>query len=129
MNNAYDINGNTHMIKNMEWGAVTYLSHSKYGTCTDGTCVEIVQNKNSSYYTGGGTSNAYKTNVTQSTTGNIYGVYDMSGGAWEYVMGNMVNNSGTFYSSSAGFSVSPASKYYDSILMIAHHIQHTEEEN
>ena len=23
----------THMIKNSEWGAVAYLSHSKYGTC------------------------------------------------------------------------------------------------
>jgi hypothetical protein len=26
-----------------------------------------------------------------STTGNIYGVYDMSGGAWEYIMGNFNN--------------------------------------
>ena len=26
--------------------------------------------------------------VGASTTGTIYGVYDMSGGAWEYVMGN-----------------------------------------
>ena len=26
-----------------------------------------------------------------STTGNIYGVYDMSGGAYEYTMGNMVS--------------------------------------
>ena len=27
-----------------------------------------------------------------STTGNIYGVYDMSGGAYEYAMGNIVSN-------------------------------------
>ena len=47
-----------------------------------------------------------------STTGNIYGVYDMSGGAWEYVMGNMVNSSGEFYPSSAG-TFSPDAKYYD----------------
>ena len=37
----------------------------------------------------------------------------MSGGAWEYVMGNMVNSSGSFYSSNAGFSSAPNAKYYD----------------
>ena len=42
----------THMIKNSEWGAVVYLSHSKYGTCTDGTCKEVNINNSSSYYTG-----------------------------------------------------------------------------
>ena len=40
-------------------------------------------------------------------------MYDMSGGAWEYVMGNMVNSSGSFYSSNAGFSSAPNAKYYD----------------
>ena len=49
-----------------------------------------------------------------STTGNIYGVYDMNGGAWDYVMGNMVNTSGEFYASNAGtFSTTPDAKYYD----------------
>ena len=47
-----------------------------------------------------------------STTGNIYGVYDMNGGSFEYVMGNMVNTSGEFYPSSAG-TFSPDAKYYD----------------
>ena len=53
----------THMMKNMEWGAVAYLSHSKYGTCTDGTCTEININNSSSYYTGrsGGNTNASET--------------------------------------------------------------------
>ena len=119
INTTYSLNGDSHMMKNMEWGAVAYLSHSKYGTCTDGSCTEVAINSNSSYYTGGGTSNAYKTNVTQSTTGNMYGIYDMSGGAWEYVMGNMANSSGSFYPSDSGFVVSPAGpnfnhKYYDS---------------
>ncbi len=113
MNTSYSINGDSHMIKNMEWGAVAYLSHSKYGTCSDGTCIEVVINSNSSYYTGGGTSNVYKTNINQSTTGNIYGIYDMSGGTFEYVIGNIVNSSGNFYSSNAGFSSAPSSKYYD----------------
>ena len=75
---------------------------------------DITINSNSSYYTGGGSSStSYKSNIGQSTTGNIYGVYDMSGGAWEYVMGNMVNSSGSFYASSSGFSSAPDIKYYD----------------
>ena len=75
------------MMKNDEWGAVAYLSRSKYGTNK-----EVTINSNSSYYTGGGTGNAYATtNTAQSTTGNVWGVYDMSGGAWEYVAA-YVNN-------------------------------------
>ena len=67
MNDSDNIYGlattvDTHMMKNMEWGAVAYLSHSKYGTCTDGTCTEININ-NSSYYTGrsGGSTSASST--------------------------------------------------------------------
>ena len=97
-------NADSHMLKNMEWGAVAYLKQSKYGLGT----TDIAVNTNSSYYTGGGTSDAYKTNVAQSTTGNIYGVYDMSGGAWEYAMGNYNDNMGN-----SGFSSMPAAKYYD----------------
>ena len=103
-------NADSHMMKNMEWGAVAYLKQSKYGLGT----TDIAINDNSSFYTGGGQSDAYKTNVAQSTTGNIYGVYDMSGGAWEYVMGNMKNSSNAFYSSNAGFTTAPDAKYYDS---------------
>jgi len=111
----------THMMKNMEWGAVTYLSHSKYGINK-----EIAINSANTYTTGcgpqsegstssGATCNGYTTALGQSasTTGNTSGVYDMSGGAYEYVMGNMVNSSGAFYSSNAGFSTAPDAKYYD----------------
>ena len=101
------------MLKNMEWGAVAYLKQSKYGLGTTNIAV-ISIGDNPSYYTGGGQSDAYKTNVTQSTTGNIYGVYDMSGGAWERVMGNMKNSSNAFYSSNAGFTTALDVKYYDS---------------
>ena len=63
--NQYGLNTttDTHMIKNSEWGAVAYLSHSKYGTCTDGTCKEVNINNSSSYYTGrsGGSSSASST--------------------------------------------------------------------
>ena len=120
----------THMMKNMEWGAVAYLGHSKYGRCIDGACEEITINNCNTYTTGIGadtvnasnssttcTTDANKYNGTKgvlaSTTGNIYGIYDMSGGAWEYMMGNMVTSSGVMYSSSSGFSTYPNKRYYD----------------
>ena len=72
----------THMIKNMEWGAVAYLSHSKYGTCTNETCKEVNINNSSGYYTGrsGGSPSAsdtsegtYKYNQTKQTVTTITG--------------------------------------------------------
>ncbi|MDR2063480.1 MAG: hypothetical protein LBQ02_01660, partial [Candidatus Nomurabacteria bacterium] len=38
----------------------------------------------------GGVSHSYQTNtgVLASSTNNVYGIYDLSGGAWDYVMGN-----------------------------------------
>ena len=108
----------SHMITNMEWGAVAYLTNSKYGRCTNGSCTNVSKNsygKGDDRYTyttktgcgpisSGSTSyattcNAYNTELgqTASTTGNIYGIYDMSGGAYEYVMGNMSSESGTSY--------------------------------
>ena len=105
----------SHMMKNTEWGAVAYLQHSKYGSMNS---VRI--NNNENYVTGyaatkeptcgiSGTNeecNRYGTteDITRpyntstgylaSTTGNISGIYDMSGGAWEYVMGVMVDKEG-----------------------------------
>ena len=64
-----------HMMKNSEWGAAAYLAHSAYGR--NGT--EVTMNS-TGYTTGNGN---YKANVTMSTTGNVYGIYDMAGGAWE----------------------------------------------
>ncbi|MDD4411888.1 MAG: type II secretion system protein, partial [Bacilli bacterium] len=46
------------------------------------------------------TSLSYKA----STTGNIYGIYDMSGGSWEYVMGNYNNYSGYLATENSGFN-------------------------
>ena len=80
----------SHMMKNIEWGAVAYLKQSNYGL----GITDITINNNSSFYTGGGTGTSYKTNTGQSTTGNITGVYDMSGGAYEYVMGNYNKTAG-----------------------------------
>ena len=130
--NRYGINSDeidTHMMKNMEWGAMAYLSASKYGLYnSDGvTCYntsqkvtngcEITINSNSSYTTGrSGTSNAWNTTsgFTASSSGNQYGVYDMSGGSWEYVMGNRSNTNNSVYTTqSSGFTTQPESKYLD----------------
>ena len=161
-------NADSHMMKNSEWGAAAYLSHSKYGANR-----EIYINNSKSYYTGrsggnvGGKTPINKTYTAQtsttqynnygyytwdgyllsygtntksstrdftkvaSTTGNITGIYDMSGGAWEYVMGVFANSDGQLWSGnstsknsgftgllgSAGTSYTgvdfPDSKYYD----------------
>ncbi len=105
--------GYLHMMKNDEWGAVAYLSQSKYGKYGNddytGSNKEVYKNNDSGYITGhsGGSpgvesssTNWYEynnmTNLGEgrgqagpgaSTTGTIYGIYDMSGGAYEYVMG------------------------------------------
>ena len=118
-------NTDSHMLTNMEWGAVAYLTHSAFGRCYGTDCTEVTINNCSTYVTGIGadavsasrssttcTTDANKYNgakgVLASTTGNVYGVYDMSGGAYEYVMGNMSSTADTytFYSRSAGFASS-----------------------
>ena len=89
---------NSSMLKNSEWGAVTYLTTSIYGQGLN----EVRINNSSTYITGcaasvenrtsyNGCEREYNTDVgyLASTTGNISGIYDMSGGAYEYVMGVM----------------------------------------
>ena len=158
----------SHMMKNSEWGAAAYLSHSKYGVNR-----EVYINNSSSMYTGrsggnvGGKTPINKTYIDQtsttqdvrygyytwdgyllnyntntksstrdlmkaaSTTGNITGIYDMSGGTSEYVMGVFANSNGQLYSGltaskNSGFTGLlsmtgkqytgvdfPKSKYYD----------------
>ena len=110
----------THMMKNMEWGAVAILSQSKYGIFnpqssleepTDGTKRRIWNNSNGynsykniytgyagnmpdasiPYHSSTAPRNVYEYNTINgtkaSTTGTVYGVYDMAGGSWEYVAG------------------------------------------
>ena len=109
----------SHMMKNSEWGAVAYLSQSKYGL--NGTNIYInnvnLNNTSKSIYavTGcaGATENAenvkttisainnrtasnvyvwtQKSGTKASSTGTIYGIYDMSGATWERTAG-LVNN-------------------------------------
>ena len=119
-------NLNSHMMTNMEWGAVAYLTYSIYGKCDSISkeCTEVyINNVNTGYgnetavsgmwqwgatvtgcsaseinaassdkqtgcasgYAWNGANN--KASTTGNQTSNITGIYDMSGGAWEYVMG------------------------------------------
>ena len=67
----------SHMLKNSEWGAVAYLSESEYGR--NRNKIEI---NDENYITAMG--DMIK-NQKQSSTGNLTGIYDLVGGAWEYV--------------------------------------------
>ena len=81
----------SHMMKNIEWGAVAYLKQSIYGL----GITDIAINNGYPYIAGGGSGTSYKTNTGQSTTGNITGVYDMSSWSDENVMGNYNKRAGS----------------------------------
>ena len=121
-------NMDTHMMKNSEWGAVAYLSQSKYGKYGnndyENKYKEVYQNKSNTYITGlsngtpsqeeyreggqcsyndmtnlGVDGDNYKMGLCgpgASTTGNIYGIYDMSGGSDEHVMMTLSNSDGIY---------------------------------
>jgi hypothetical protein len=125
----------THQMKNMEWGAVAYLTHSIYGKNSevwlnpygDGTTWRMKTG-----YAGGsvnsgalaeGNANLVVYNTgngpNASTTGNVYGIYDMSGGAWEYVAAFLDNGNSILgtYGTSTFFTNNKLKveyeKYYD----------------
>ena len=111
----------SHMMKNSEWGAVAYLAQSKYGLKGTNNNIYInnvnLNNTTKSVYAVTGCAGATEdassvaTTITElnnrtasgvyvwtqksgtkaSTTGTIYGIYDMSGGTWERTAG-LVNN-------------------------------------
>lgn len=83
--NLSNIYFDAHLIKNTEWGAVAYLSASIYGKNA-----QVVNNATT--ITGGGAGDLFITNITQSTSGNVYGVYDMAGTRAEKVMGGIYEN-------------------------------------
>ena len=134
----------SHMMKNSEWGAVAYLSQSIYGKYGNelytGYYKQVYKNDSSQFYTGRSSgvgsqdsSSASGTclynDITDrgtgtgscgggaSTTGNITGVYDMSGGAYEYVMGYLTTANKSLFGANNkdqnAWTTTPASKYYD----------------
>ena len=110
---------NSHLMKNSEWGAIAYLTHSQYGRNGNeigmNTYGPETKEGETTYYnevTGYGSSGTGRTteeNIAEdnryngkygmnaSTTGNLYGVYDISGGCWEYtsvLYSKYTNNNG-----------------------------------
>ncbi len=102
----YDRAKESHLMKKSEWGAVVYLTHSQYGRNGN----EVSVNQCSEKYTGAGRgigsnkifNSIYsvdtETNLPpidqqytgeigkkSSSTGNLHGVYDLSGGCYEYL--------------------------------------------
>ena len=95
-------NIDSHLMKNTEWGAVAYLSRSIYGKNSQvynnpyysdssicATITGLCGNDPDYATTTYNDENVYKYNTEKgknaSTTGNVYGIYDMAGGSWEYV--------------------------------------------
>ena len=111
----------SHLMKNSEWGAVAYLCYSQYGNVPKINSAGTYASKDGTpwyydLYTGAGPNanegkdtddDRYKNfastkeiraydkelGVLASTTGNVTGVYDMSGGAWERVATYLDNGS------------------------------------
>ena len=116
-------NMDSHMMKNNEWGAAAYFTQA-VGT------VPPNRNDNSSIYTGGSStvSTVYTnaTNLGQSTTGTAYGIYDMSGGAWDYVAAylnngaaNLTTNGNSLYTAADKYKdVFPSGGFTDSANML-----------
>ena len=152
--NSYDYKRDldSHMMKNTEWGSVAYLQHSKYGSQVSvrinnnssyitgyaatieptlgyngGTSIEGNRNESTNLRVDGTyTTNYLNSNsVVASTTNNYTGIYDMSGGAWEYVMGyttgatTVGGTSGITNLYSNFFSNSSYSKYWDKYTLTA----------
>lgn len=104
---------NYHLIKNTEWGAITYLSHSKYGVCKNNKCSEI--NPNNTYISGN--------NPQDTTTANPTGVYDMAGGAAEFTMANKADQNNALNLNNTHFKSIPISNndydlYYDNTFIL-----------
>ena len=62
------------MLKNSEWGAIAYLTESKYGR--NGKNIEVNDEESST---------GSIANIGQSSTGNETGIYNLNGGAFERV--------------------------------------------
>lgn len=130
----YKRENDSHMMKNTEWGAVAYLSHSKYGIES-----EVRINNNAECKTGYAattkpecygqqcpthelTENMPYNNpdygYKASTNGNISGIYDMSGGANERMAA--YSESEQIYTEFSKSSISKyADKYFDKYLSSA----------
>ena len=105
---------NSHMSKNSEWGAVAYLAHSNYGRNGH----EVSQNNYSKGYAGGHSVVIYCfKDGLQTTTGNAYGIFDMSGGINDSIASFKVDaefyiQNGSSFISAEGISSKYATAYH-----------------
>ncbi len=123
--NTYD----SHTAKDSEWALITYLTQSKYGkygnSLYTGENKQVYMNNHSGYVTGCSAGQGTADNIRQcvnqyddmvnngegkgylgagaSTTGNIYGIYDVNGGAWEYTMGVLEERTGETQELNSGY--------------------------
>jgi len=95
-NSFYGLNNvNSHLVKNSEWGAVAYLTHSKYGVNSNTTTTNEVtinsknlNDKTNNVYAVTSYGNSDIPNdVNASSTKNMTGVFDLSGCIWERTAG------------------------------------------
>lgn len=88
-NNIYGLSSDvsSHVLTNLEWGAISYLANSKYGINN------LIKTNNQNY----------KNNLENSTTGNITGIFQMVDKNSEFVMGNYNSDSGKNESDNSGF--------------------------
>ena len=155
-NNHYLARLSSHMVNNNDWGAVTYLSSSKYGAGYNKVQINSSAAKHTTYgdtysitgcgpWEDGDTSSygnsndwwighkgigvgslgtqqacstdnprrAYNGSIGKlaSTTNNVYGIYDMSGGGSEYVAASYTSDVNLHDSSTSYFS-QPANPPY-----------------
>jgi len=120
----------SHISKSSEWGAVSYLSLSVYGryrtyAAANRTLYLVLHNNENCFatktggsdqLTGSYSSPSWTYNGYQSTTGNPYGVFDMSAGFTE-IMASILLPSSSADNPTYGLSILAGnSKYYDTFL-------------
>ena len=99
----------SHMLKNSEWGVVAYLTESTYGR--NGTEIE----HSGTMVTGGGAEKAYIENTNQSSTGNVYGIYDLRGGGYEYSAAYYIDGEDTYLNNGLEFTSTKTSDAYSTV--------------
>ena len=120
-NNPYGLSGRTdsHLMKNSEWGATAYLGKSQYGL--NNVVIEI-NNKNTyndptsvyaqpGYDSTGKVWNEFETTKSASSSGTIYGVFDMAGGVWERTASYINKKSGNLDNFGSDFTKNGSTKY------------------
>ena len=125
-------NVDSHMVKNSEWGAVAYLTHSQCGVNGNSTTMNEVtinsKNLNNNIKvnnaTDGNTAFIYAVtsygnsnganDVNASSTKNMTGVFDLNGCVWERVAGYYKGGSAStadWHSAMASSSTTASTKY------------------